>query len=300
MDRLFAMSVFNKVVEERSFVRAAKRLGISTSAASRQVAQLEQHLGVRLLQRTTRRLSATESGRTFYDRSVQLVAGIEEAEQSATAGAAMPRGTIKLTCPITFGLSYVAPAIGVFLARHRQVQFDVSLTDRPVDLVEESYDLAIRIGGLIGQNLIARKLGEIRFVACASPAYLAEHGTPRKPEDLAVHDCLSYEYLPARNQWQFRDRQGRARKVRLTGSVNANNADLLAAVAAEGIGVALAPDFVVRRELEAGRLVPLLKGFMPKPSAVYAVYPSRRYLSAKVRAFVDFLVERFARQDSRS
>ena len=294
MDRFQAMEVFAKVVEQGSFARAAERLDISTSACSRQVADLERHLDTRLLHRTTRRLSLTESGQTFYERCVQLLADLEEAETTAAASTARPRGTIKLSCSINFGVRHVSPAIGDFLARHAEIRFDVALSDRIVDLVEEGYDLAIRIGSTGGETVVARRLGETRLICCASRDYLKRHGTPRSPEDLARHRCLTYEYLQMRSQWQFRDRAGHERPVRVSGPLHSNNGDLLAAAAVQGVGIALEPDFIVGADLKAGRLVPILESFAAPVSPIYAVYASRRYLSAKVRAFVDFLAERFA------
>ena len=294
MDRLQAIGVFSKVVEQGSFARAAERLGISTSACSRHVSELEAHLGARLLQRTTRRLSLTESGQAFYERSVQLLADLDEAEREASASATRPRGTIKLTCPIHFGVRYVSPAICAFIAKYPEVKFDVSLSDRIVDLVEEGYDLAIRIGPAGGETVVARKLGEVRMMACAAPAYLKQHGTPRAPEDLAKHHCLTYEYLQARGTWRFSDRSGRERSVRVSGPLHSNNGELLAAAAAQGVGIAFEPDFIVEAELKAGRLVPLLESFHAPVAPIYAVFASRRHLSAKVRTFVDFLAERFA------
>ena len=294
MYRLQAMTVFAKVVEQGSFARAAERLDISTSACSRQVAELEAHLDTRLLNRTTRRLSLTESGQAFYERCVQLLADLEEAELAAAESAARPRGTIRLTTSINFGVRHVSPAIGAFMAKYPQVRFDVSLSDRIVDLVEEGYDLAVRIGSAGGETVVARRLGEARMIACAAPAYLKQYGTPKAPEDLARHRCLTYEYLHARNLWQFRDRDGRERAVRVTGPLHSNNGDLLAAAAVQGVGIAFEPDFILGPDLKAGRLVPLLQSFAAPASPIYAVYQSRRYLSAKVRAFVDFLAERFS------
>jgi DNA-binding transcriptional LysR family regulator len=294
MDRLAAMQVFARVVEHGSFAKAAERLSISTSACSRHVADLEAHLDVRLLNRTTRRLSLTESGQTYYERCVQVLADLEEAEQAAAMSAARPRGTLKLTCGISFGVRHVAHLVGMFVARHPEVRFDVQLSDRFVDLVEEGFDLAIRIGESPTQNLIARKLGETRLVPCAAPVYLRERGAPATPADLAQHACLTYEYLPQRGTWRFQDPAGGEHTVRVAGPVHANNGDLLVAAAVEGIGIAMEPDFIVDADVAAGRLVRVLADYVPAPTTVYAVYPSRRYLSAKVRAFVDFLAERFA------
>jgi DNA-binding transcriptional LysR family regulator len=294
VDRLLAMTVFAKVVEKGSFARAAERLDMSTSAVSRYVAELEAHLDTRLLNRTTRRISLTESGQAFYERTLQLLADLEESEAAASSSTATPRGTIQLTCSINFGVKHLAPAMGSFQARYPEVLFEVSVSDRFVDLVEEGLDLAIRIGDIGNPNLIARKIGEMRLVACASPAYLQRHGTPRRPEDLARHNCLTYEYAPIRNQWRFVDKGGTDIKVRVAGSVHGNNGELLATIAAEGVGIVFEPDFMVAPMILAGRLKPILKNFQSPPTPIYAIYPSRRHLSAKVRSFVDFLVERFA------
>ncbi len=294
LDRLLAMTVFVKVVEQGSFARAAERMNMSTSAVSRHVALLEAHLDTRLLNRTTRRVSITESGRAFYERTLQVLADLEEAEAAASGSNARPRGTIRLTCSINFGVPHLAPAIGAFQARHPEVLFDVSASDRFVDLVEEGLDLAIRIGDLGNPNLIARKIGQMRLVTCASPAYLARHGTPKRPQDLVTHNCLTYEYASVKNQWLFLDRQKNDLKVHIKGSVHANNGEMLASIAAEGVGIAHEPDFIVDPLLKTGRLVTILAKYQPAPYNIYAVYPSRRHLSAKVRAFVDFLVARFS------
>jgi DNA-binding transcriptional LysR family regulator len=294
MDRFQAIRVFAQVVEWGSFSAAAEKLGLSATAASRQVADLEAHLHTRLLNRTTRRVSLTESGRAFYERSVQLLTDLEEAEQEALRAAVVPRGTIKLTTSVNFGVRHVAPAIAAFLAAHAEVRFDVSLSDRIVDLVEEGFDLAIRIGAPGSENLVARKLGETRLVPCAAPAYLAAHGAPQAPEDLARHNCFTYEYVAPRNLWRFRDPGGGERSVRISGTLHSNNGDLLAEAAALGAGIVFEPAFIVGPDVRAGRLVPLLQDFEPPAMPIYAVYPSRKHLSAKVRLFVDFLIERFA------
>ena len=292
MDRFRAMRVFSQVVESGSFAKAAARLDLSTSAASRHVAELEAHLNTRLLQRTTRRISLTESGRGFYERCAQILAELDEAERDASQESAVPRGTIRLTTSINFGMRHVTPAIAGFLARYPQVKFDVSLSDRVVDPVEEGFDLAIRIGTAGPDTLVARKLGETRLVPCASPAYLAKHGVPATPEELKGHNCLTYEYA-LRDEWMFVDAAGGERRVRVSGSLNSNNGDLLAEAAAQGLGIVCEPTFIVGPEIRAGRLVPILQEFSAPRSPIYAVYTSRKHLSARVRLFVDFLVERF-------
>ena len=294
MDRLEAMRVFSQVVESGSFSAAAARLGLSATAASRHVAELEAHLQTRLLNRTTRRVSLTESGRAFYERTVQMLADLEEAEQEASRAAIVPRGTIKLTTSVTFGVRHIAPAIAAFLAAHRGVRFDVSLSDRMVDLVEEGFDLAVRIGAAGSENVVARKLGETRLVPCASPAYLAAHGAPQTPEELAQHDCFTYEYISPRHLWRFIDASGAERAVRVGGRLHSNNGDLLAEAAAQGAGIVFEPACIVGPDVRAGRLVPLLQEYSAAPLPIYAIYQSRKHLSAKVRVFVDFLVERFA------
>jgi DNA-binding transcriptional LysR family regulator len=225
---------------------------------------------------------------------VQLLADLAEAEQEASRAAVVPRGTIKLTSAVNFGVRHLAPAIADFLAVHAEVRFDVSLSDRTVDLVEEGFDLAIRIGAAGSEHIVARKLGETRLVPCASPGYLAARGAPESPDDLQHHNCLTYEYQTPRNVWRFRDRALGERSVRVSGSLHSNNGDLLAEAAARGVGIVFEPAFIVGADVRAGRLVPLLQDYVPATSPIYAVYPSRKHLSAKVRLFVDFLIARFA------
>ncbi|HEY3179031.1 MAG TPA: LysR family transcriptional regulator [Casimicrobiaceae bacterium] len=294
MDRFLALSVFAKVVEQGSFARASQRLEMSTSAVSRHVADLEAHLDTRLLNRTTRRLSLTETGRAFHERCVQLLADLVEAEETVTAATVVPRGTLKLTCSISFGVRHLAPAIADFATRHPQLRFDVELSDRAVDIVDEGIDLAIRIGDIGSRSLIARKIGVTQLVCCAAPSYLARHSAPKTPADLAAHACLSYEYSRERNTWRFRDSRGNEHEVRIAGPAHSNNGQMLCALAVAGMGVHLEPDFIVAPDVRAGRLATLLPGYTPPSIDIYAAYPSRRHLSMKVRAFVDFLVTRFA------
>ena len=288
------MIAFAKVVETGSFARAADRLDLSVSAVSRQVADLEAHLGARLLNRTTRRLSLTESGQAFYERCVQLLADLEEAEESVTASAAVPRGTLRITASVSFGVGYLAPAVAEFGARHPQLRFDVELSDRAIDLVDEGIDLAIRIGDIGSQAVIARRIGVAELICCAAPSYLARHAPPRTPDDLRDHACLTYAYASGGNLWPFADARGGVRKIEVESGTHANNGALLAALAAAGAGIAQAPDFIVAPDVRAGRLVPVLADHAPPAIPINAVYPSRRHLSAKVRVFVDFLVARFA------
>ena len=244
--------------------------------------------------RTTRRISLTEAGRAFHERSVQLLADLEEAEASASEGAAIPRGTLRLSCAVTFGNEHVAPAIALFMRKYPTVRVEVELSDRIVDLVDEGFDAAVRVGAVRGQNLVARRVGTTRLVCCASPDYLRAHGEPRKPEDLGRHACLLYQYAPQRDTWPFTDKQGSERRIRVSGPAYANNGAFLTALARDGIGIAYEPDFIVGEDLRAGRLVPILRGYTGMGGAINVVYASRRHLSAKVRAFSDFLAQHFA------
>lgn len=294
MDRLAALQSFAKVVESGSFARAAERLSLSTSAVSRQVADLEAHLDVRLLNRTTRRLSLTEAGQSFYERCVQLLADLEEAEASVRPVTLEPKGTLRITCGVTFGERYLAPALAEFAALHPGVTFDLDLSDRAVDLVEEGFDLAIRIGAIGPQTLVSRRLGTTALVCCAAPAYLAERGTPRAPQDLAQHDCLAYTLASVPQTWTFTAPGGEKQVAQVTLRHRANSGRMLAAMAVAGMGIVLEPDFILAPDMCAGRLVRVLPDFEPPRSPVAAVYPSRRHLSAKVRSLVDFLAARYA------
>lgn len=294
MDRFHAIGAFVEVVETGSFVRAADQLDVSVSSVSRHVSELEAHLNARLLNRTTRTLSLTEAGRAFHERCVQLLADLDEAEASAGAGAVVPRGTLRVSCGVSFGERYVAPAVAAFMAKYPEMRLDMELSDRFVDLVNEGFDAAVRIGAVGGQNLVGRPVGTTRLVCCASPAYLARHGEPRTPDDLARHVCLLYQYAPQRALWTFTDRSGAQRKVRVAGPVHANNGGFLGALAREGIGISNEPDFIVGPDIRAGRLVRILRNFSSVANGIHVVYPSRRHLSAKVRAFAEFLTERFA------
>jgi DNA-binding transcriptional LysR family regulator len=294
MDRLAAIQAFVRVVESGSFARAAERVGASTSTLSRQIAELERHLGARLLNRTTRRLSLTEGGQAFYERAVQVLADLEEAEAQASSAAASPRGTVRLTCSHAMGQQRIAPAIASFVARYPDVRFEVSISDRIVDLVEEGFDLAIRVGRLGTDQLVARRLGTMRLLACASPAYLKARGTPRVPADLAAHAAITYAYAPNPRVWRLVDREGRAHEVRVGGPLHSNSGDLAVAAAIAGLGIVFEPDFIVAPALAAGLLVRVLPEYESAPGDIWAVYPSRRHLSAKVRLFVDHVAQQFA------
>ncbi|HEX2531841.1 MAG TPA: LysR substrate-binding domain-containing protein [Burkholderiaceae bacterium] len=289
MDILSGMRVFVAVADAGSFAAAANRLDMSRAMASKQVMNLEDHLGTRLLNRTTRRLSMTESGSAFYERCVQIIADVTEAEQVAGRMAAAPRGVLKITMPLAYGLHRLGSVIAGYASRYPQVKLDISLSERKIDLIEEGFDLAIRIGTLPESGLIARKLGSTRGIVCASPAYLERHGIPRTPEDLAHHACLGYSFTNSGDEWRL---EGPDRKVttRCAGPIKADNGDILRLAALSGTGLIFQPLFIVAEDLQAGRLVRVLPDYASSELGIFAVYPSRRHLSAKVRTFVDFLV----------
>ncbi|WP_303905502.1 LysR family transcriptional regulator [Thiohalomonas denitrificans] len=293
MDRLDALEAFTAVVDAGSFSAAAERLGIAKSAVSRRVTDLESHLGVQLLRRTTRRLSMTEAGRDFHRRATLLLAEWEEATQSVTEGQQTLRGRIRLAAPLSFGLLHLNPALTAFCAEHPGVVPDVDLNDRSISLVDEGFDLAVRIGYLADSTLIARALAPVRMVLCASPEYLARHGTPRTPRELADHQGLVYANVPESQQWRFADRQGHGESVRVPVRLRANNGDLLLDAAVAGLGVLASPTFLAYRVIAEGRLVPLLPDYRLSTAYAYVVYPSRRFVPRRVRVLVDFLLQRF-------
>ncbi len=280
------------VVEAGSFAAAAERLELSRALVSKHMAHLEKHLGTRLLNRTTRRLSLTESGSTYFERCQQILKDIEEAELAATHLTSVPRGTLRVTIPLVFGVLHIAPLIADYLSIYPEAKLDFTLDDRNIDLVNEGYDLAIRIGNLAETGLIARKFAKDAVVVCGSPEYFRRHGVPRVPEDLMNHSCLGYSYDDSGNEWRFRGPDGE-HIVQVKGNLRANNGDLLRVAALGGAGIVLQPRFLVGADLRAGRLQSVLAEYKSRELGIYAVYPSRKYLSAKVRSFIDFLAERF-------
>ena len=297
MDTVAAMIVFAKVVEANSFSEAARRLGQSKSAISKQVAGLEDRLGARLLNRTTRRLSVTEVGAALYERCARIAAEVEAAEQVVTHLHAAPRGTLRVNAPMSFGHLHLAPAIPAFLDRYPEVAIDLTLNDRFVDLVDEGFDLAIRVARLNDSSLVARKLAPERVVVCAAPSYVARRGAPQAPADLTAHDCIVYAQPSPQDQWSFVDREGRRSAVAVRGRLQANNGDAIRAALLAGAGVGRLPTFLVGADICEGRLVRLLPEYDSVfEGGVYAIYPHSRHLSPKVRAFVDFLVESFGPQ----
>lgn len=290
MDGLQGMAVFAAVVEAQSFTAAAGRLGLSKAAVSKQVSRLEERLGARLLNRTTRRLSLTEVGAAFYESCARIVAEAEEAELAVSRLHEAPRGTLRVSLPVDFGVQYLAPLLPRFMRDNPELTLDIKFDDRFVDLLAEGLDVAVRVGRLPDSSLIARKLGEADSVICASPAYWDRHGRPTDPRELADHNCFGYSYLATGNEWRFKARDGEF-GVRVSGSLNANNGYVLQQAAMAGLGVVASPLFLACEDLRAGRLEAVLSEFHLHTRGIYAVYPHSRHLSAKVRAFVDFLVD---------
>ncbi len=299
MEDLSAMAVFARVVEMESFSGAARALGLSKSAVSKRVGRLEDRMGLRLLNRTTRRLSLTEAGAAFYEGCRRVVAEAEAAERAVTRLASAPRGRLKVNAPMSFGVRHLAPALPDFMARYPELNVDLTLNDRVVDLVEEGFDVAVRIARLADTSLIARRLAPNRLVLCAAPSYLESHGAPRAVEDLKGHECLLYSYQISGDTWILRgpggaNGLGGEQRVRVAGRLRANNGDALLAAALGGLGIAFMPSFICAEDLRAGRLARLLPGWRDAAdSMIAAVYPASRNLSPKVRVFVDFLAERF-------
>ncbi len=293
MDRFAAMTAFARVAETRSFSEAARRLRSSKSMVSRQIMALETDLGARLFHRTTRSLTLTEAGQGYYERVSRILADVDEANLSVSRLQAAPRGRLRVNAPMSFGVRHLAPALPDFLARHPEVEIDMTMNDRFVDLIDEGYDMAVRIGRLTDSALVARKLAPLRRVVCASPAYLAARGVPRTPADLTAHDCLSYSNMAISDEWSFVGADGKPVPVEVKGRLRVNNGDALRIAALRGLGLVTQPTFLVGADLQAGTLVGVLSDHVAQDGAVHAVYPHSRHLSPKVRAFVDFLAERF-------
>jgi DNA-binding transcriptional LysR family regulator len=293
MDRLASMRAFVKVVEAGSFVRGADQLGISTTSASRLVAELEQHLGTRLLQRTTRKLHLTDAGQRYFERASQLLSDIEEAEEEVGSATTTPRGRLRISVGQTFGVRQLSSVFPRFQEKYPDVELEVFATDRRVDLIEEGFDLAVRMSLEIPATYVARRLCAIRVVVCGSPEYLATRGTPAVPQDLAAHNCLTVPSGGFENRWLFEGAEG-AITVQVRGDYRSDSGDLLRAAALAGQGLVYLPTFIVGEELARGELVPLLREWKTPSLEARVVYPTRRFVSAKVRAFTEFLQEEFA------
>jgi DNA-binding transcriptional LysR family regulator len=294
MDKFEDLQAFVAVVEAGSFTAAAERLNSAKSAVSRRVSALEERLGVQLLRRTTRVLNLTETGQSFYDHSARILADLDEAEAAVQLEHGELRGTLRVALPLSFGVRHMCKPIAAFTKQHPKLHFDLDLNDRRIDLLGEGMDLALRIGHLKDSSLIARRLFDVRTVIAASPHYLKLHGAPQTPEELRDHDCLVYSNLADPDKWSWKDRKGKQHVVKVNTVLRASSGDFLANAAAHGLGIVIQPTFLASEAIRRGNLVPLLTDYEWPVSPAYAVYPPTRHLSYRVRAFIDFLAERFS------
>ena len=293
MDRFENMRTFIRVVEAGSISGAANRLDVAKSAVSRRLKELEEHLGVELFHRTTRRMNLTDTGRAFYHQSVRILEDVVEAELATSQAHGTLKGSLKIALPSTFGIMHMGPAINEFLQEHPQIEFDLDFNDREVDLMQEGFDLAIRIARLPDSSLIARRLAPIQNIICASPSYLEQMGAPRTPDELADHRCLVYSLLSDYEYWHVTDSNGEEIRTKIHPYLKASTGEFLRDAAVEGMGIIMVPSFIAYKEVESGALVQILADYVPPEIDAYAIYPQTRHLSQRVRAFVDFLLDRF-------
>jgi DNA-binding transcriptional LysR family regulator len=294
MDRLTNLEVFNKVVETGSFTAAAEKLGLSRAAVSKHVKDLEGRLGVRLLNRTTRKVSPTEMGRAYYERTTRILADLGEADHAVNVMQTEPKGKLKITAPGSFGAKAIASISADFLVQYPEIQLELGLNDRVVDIVEEGFDLAVRIGELTDSSLIARRLAPFRRILVASPEYVQRHGEPKAVQDLRNHNCIRYQFPGRPPGWRLIGPDGREHSVEVAGNFTVNSGAVVVDAVVKGLGIALVPTFSAVDHLCAKRLVAILPQYRPRDTAIHALYPPNRHLSAKVRAFIDFLIARWS------
>ena len=298
MDRLTSLEVFSQVVECGGFSAAGRKLNMSTTMVSNHVQSLEDRLGARLLNRTTRKVSLTEVGRAYYDRAVQILADIAQADDIAGALQSMPRGTLRVYTA-THIVQFVAPVVAQFLSKYPDAKIDLTMGERNIDMIDEGIDVAVRMTPPPDSSLIVRSLATWRHVLCCSPAYLEKFGRPQQLAEVAEHNCIRHVNYPYGEEWRFVDRKGSPASVRVAGSLITNSGEALRTVALEGVAVCLAAGFMVHDDLESGRLVRLLPEYRPVELSMNAVYPHRHHLSAKVRTFIDMLAHHAAEQQKR-
>ena len=291
MDKLEAMNAFVKVVALGSYAEAGRALGLTRSAVSKAVMELEQLLGARLLDRTTRRVSATEAGLAYYESCIDVLARVEETEMQVSRLHDEPRGVLKVNAPMSFGVMYLGPLVAEFMAQFADLKIELTLNDRYIDPIEEGVDVTVRIGELADSSLIARRLAPARRVLVASPDYLQRFGQPERPEDLARHRCLNYGHTTTLQRWHL-TRDGVPLSLPINSVLCSNNGDVLRAAALAGQGITKLPTFLVGPDIEARRLQRVLPGYPPTDLGIFALYAPNRYLAAKTRLFIDFLASR--------
>jgi DNA-binding transcriptional LysR family regulator len=292
VDLLSAFRTFIRISETGSFSAVAREVGATQPAISRQVAQLEEHLGARLFQRSTRSLALTEDGRDLLTHARHIVDAVEETESAIGRRSASPSGLVRLGAPSVFGRLYLAPRIGLLMTRYPGLSVELNVADEVVDMVQEGLDLAIRVGEIADASLVARRIGSTTPSTFASVEYLDQHGEPEHPNELADHDCILFTRLPDAGTWVFTGREGQV-SVEVKGRFRTNAVDTMQAAVLAGLGIARLPSWMVRMELEAGLVRPILREWKPKPRPIFAVYPSRRFLAPRTRAVIDFLVDEF-------
>jgi DNA-binding transcriptional LysR family regulator len=296
MDRLASIAAFVSVVENGGFAAAARHLNVSRAMVSNQVQELEDRLGARLLNRTTRKVSLTETGRQYYARSTHFLADIDEADCEAGALSATPRGRLRVHChPVLSG--FIAPVLAAYLHDNPEVSVDLRRGDQMIDLLEEEFDLAIRINVPPDSSLMVRRLADWRHVLCCSPSYLETHPEPASPADLSAHNCIRYAFYPFGDEWRFTDPDGSPLTVRVAGNLVTSDTELRRLAVLAGVGLSLIAPFAIDEELRAGSLVPLLRNYPTVVFSIAVVYPHRRHLAAKVRVFIDALARLFAGRD---
>ncbi len=293
MDRLRALEVFVEVVRRDGFARAAEALDTSPANVTRYISDLEAHLQTRLLNRSSRKMSLTSSGEALFERAKSILDDVAEAEAIVSSATMQPHGVLRINAPLSFGVLHLAPLWAKFMQQYPDVQLDVALIDRVVDIVEEGYDMAIRISRAGSTSNVARKLASSHNFLCASPDYVKQYGMPATPAELQQHRCIGYSYSATADEWQLLDDAGKPLSVKVNCIMHTNNGDTARAAALGGLGVIWQPSFLIGADLREGRLVRVLPDYHLPDIDVLAVYPSRRHLSAKVRVMIDFLVEQF-------
>lgn len=288
------IQAFVHIVEASTMTAAAELLGVAKSAISRRLSELEQQLSVELFHRTTRKLVLTESGQGFYMRCTQILNDIEEAQHAVSQAHQELNGLLRVAAPLSFGVLQLGPAIIEFQKLHPNLSFDIDFNDRQIDLIQEGFDVGIRIANLKDSSLIARKLATISFTVCASPAYLKQHGTPHSPEDLINHNCVTFSYLDNPSHWSFINEQGKKQTIKVPKLMQVNNGSFIHSAAIAGLGISRIPNFITYKSIASGKLIPILQDYSIPGFNAYAIYPPTRHLSQRVRQFIDFLVERFS------
>ena len=298
MDKLESMRAFVEVVNQSGFAAAGRQMGLSRSVVNKLVAQLESELDVQLLQRTTRRVSPTDTGRAYYERCVDILAEVSAAERAVTQLQVEPKGTLRINAPMSFGTMHLAKAIAHFMKRYPNIQVQLTLNDRFIDLIEEGFDVTLRIAELTeDEPLITQAIAPIDRIICAAPSYLETNGTPTDPSELRHHDCLKYGHFATKNYWQLTDQNGKQTNVRLRCKGYANNGEVLREEAIAGVGIALLPTFIVGQAVQSGQLVQILSDYCPPPLTAYLTYAASRHLSTKIQVLTAFLQDWFKAQN---